>query len=59
MESSFFVTVGTEVSSEPRIDTAETVCTFIKFISFSPSVIYSGNCVSPGRQQEVLFDVPW
>lgn len=57
MEASFFVTVGTEVRSEPHTDTAKTVCTFIKFISFSPHVIYSCDCVSPGRRQELLFDV--
>lgn len=58
MESSFFVTVGTEVGSEPRTDTAKTVCAFIKFIRSSQSVIYSCNCVSPGRRQELPFDVP-
>lgn len=58
MESSFFVTVGTEVSSEPCTDTTKTVCAFIKFIRSSPSVIYSCNCVGPGGRQELLSDVP-
>ena len=48
MESSFFVTVGAEVGSEPCTDTAKTACAFIRLTRSSPSVTYAVTALAPG-----------